>query len=642
MLRGNVITCLLSGPMPVIEWRISTESAIQLKGLRLLITNVNVLGSDLRTSVDDATDAHRHEGWSLSLSFSETRLAEEWVKGIMLHGITLLNGNHQSKIQPAQPAGPRCEFCGHAATMASQLDFTSHQPALTFCTACRWLWHKYPQNLHERMSMADELIDLAKNHCWDNLKVALKQMPSFINYKPPYRNYYILHHIAYFGALDMVRWLKSYLPNVDWTVTTNDRKTASRIARLQHKHTAALLLKLAEESENASTHAVTVATVDDSSAQDVRALFQRIGPANGEETDTGRAEPMACSVCFATTNRDKSNSCMLCYSTTCASHMVPVKALNLEYHNWMTDTSQPSAWHICVRCYNKNWWLNRPPGGLDISVVRVCNGVLPDWYQVQLVWQRWGRAKWMMAIPKFTVLSLLHRMEIERVSKFKQMIRHHYRPTGEYADPSPLTSPTAEAVSTTRQSLVAATQLSFRRQSRSPRNLNANVDSVPGSPRGVKHMLSKITVNERLVEDVVKLCLSSECVDLCRRFIPVPPVWDTKEEVFQASPLVKSPGDEVKFVNLLVEFLSSEQVWICQLHCVLYRLDQNVHHENSTGEHRTLWFLAAMKNAVRDILKEHRRMQRWLRAELNQMRIRRTKKSPSAVISRGMVMQVRT
>ena len=651
MLRGTVISCLVGTPQPVMEWRIGAETAVQLNGLRLVLTNVTILGEDL---CGTAPDTDRRQGWSLGLSFPETHLAEEWAKGIMLHSMALLPGHQQSKIQPAQPAGPRCAFCGNAATMASTIEQIGREPALTLCTACQWLWHKYPQRLHERNSMANELVDFAKNHCWDNLKTALKQLPSFINYKAPYRNYYILHHIAYFGALEMVRWLKTYLPNVDWTVTTNDGQTASQVASRQHKQTAALLLKLAQDAGNGGAHAAplaatTTTAVAEPRSQDVGALFECIEFANNDDTGADRAQMVACGICFATTNgRDKSNFCMLCHSITCSRHLAQVSALNLEYYGWMPQKPPPSAWHICLRCYNKNWWLNRPIDSSDIAVQRVQKGVLPDWFRVQFVWQRWGRAKWVVAIPKFTILALLNRMEFERVRNFSQLIRNHSRPVTDYPDASS-SSPSknnTESVSTMIQSLNSATQLQFIKSPRAglEKGKSPRGSSKTSSPKKVQleHMLSKIILSERLVQDVVKLCLSPQCVDLCRRFIPIPPVWDTNAEVFKGgkNAKVKVPEDEERFIDLLVELLASEQVWICQLHCLLYRLEQNPHQENSSGQRHTLWFLAALINAVRVLLKQHRRMQRWMRAELTQMQSRRQRPSATVAITHAMVTQV--
>ena len=690
MLRGNVISCLLGRPTPIIEWRIGADTEVDLLGKCVLVTNMFVLGKDIQKPEDHSSKIN--QAFALRLSFDNSRLAQEWAKGIMLHSIALLDGNNQqSKIKPAQPVGPRCEFCGQAATMASQLAQTGAGPALTLCTACCWLWYKYPQRLHERKSTSDELIELAKNHCWEDLKAALRQMPSFINYKPPYRNYYILHHIAYFGALDMVRWLKACLPNVDWTVTTNNGQTASQVAELQHKYTAALLHKFEQESTNEGAHTATAAAVPEESTnegartataaavpeppvEDVRALFQRINLTNSDGTDTDRERPAACSMCFATTSRQNdSNSCMMCHSIVCAKHMIRVDALNLEYHGWMAHMPKPRGWHICLRCYNENWWLNRPSNREDISVKLVNKGALPGWFRVQFVWERWDRAKWVVAIPKFTVQALLRRMDLECVSKFKQLISQHSRPqhcrpAAESPDRPSSLEPISEAIAVmTRQN--SLNQRSFLNsptmrqnslterllQSQRPisvrtRQNSLNQRSLLKSPRintesprgGIDRMLSKVNFNERLVQAVVKLCLSPDCVDLCRRFIPVPPVWDEIEELFKGNAKFKVPEAEVRFIDLLVEFLASEQVWICQLHCVLYRLEQSAHNESLTGERRTLWFLAALTDAVQNILKEHRRMHRWMRAELTQMRCRRMRKSSSAVITRAMVIQVRT
>ena len=609
-----VITCLMDRPRPVMEWRISPTTVAQLKGLRLVLNNMVALGKDLRVADTDPTDINRHESWLLSLGFSDTQLAEEWAKGIMLHSTALLEGNNQSKIQPARPMGPRCGFCGHAATMASPIQHRGSGSTLTLCTACRWLWHKYPQGLHERKSISNQLIGFAKNHSWHKLKAGLKEMPSFINYKPPYRNYYILHHIAYFGAMDMVRWLKTYLPNVDWMVTTNDGQTPSQVAGKRHKHTAALLLKLEQGAENAGANTAIATAVVVPRVEEIRGMFERIGVANSDETDADREQPVACSICFATTDRHKkSNSCTLCHSITCSRYMIQVNALNLEYHAWIPGTPPPADCHICIRCYNKTWWLNRPPNGADISVTRVQKGVLPGWFRVHFLWQRWDRAEWVMAVPKFTVLELMRRMEIERVSKVQQLIRRHSRPAPESSLMSPMVSPLKESV------------------------LNPNDKAAQP---GLQRQLSSVSATEQLVRDVMNLCLSPQCADLCRRFIPVPPVWDKKEEVFKGNATVKVPETEARFIDLLAEFLASEQVWICQLHCVLYRLKQHVHHENSTVERRTLWFLAAMTDAVQIILKEHRRLQRWMHAELTQMRSRQTRQSARCPITRKMLMQV--
>jgi len=75
----------------------------------------------------------------------------------------------------------------------------------------------------------DRLVELGKINDINECKKMLTYDPDLINHKPPYRKYYLVHHLAYSNNKDAFDELnKTY--KFDLTLLTSDRKTASEVA----------------------------------------------------------------------------------------------------------------------------------------------------------------------------------------------------------------------------------------------------------------------------------------------------------------------------------------------------------------------------------------------------------------------------
>ncbi|CAF2955913.1 unnamed protein product, partial [Rotaria sp. Silwood2] len=57
----------------------------------------------------------------------------------------------------------------------------------------------------ERLVAIDELLDNAKSRKWDLVKQFITLQPDIVNEKSPYRRYYLIHHLAYVGQLDVFK-----------------------------------------------------------------------------------------------------------------------------------------------------------------------------------------------------------------------------------------------------------------------------------------------------------------------------------------------------------------------------------------------------------------------------------------------------
>lgn len=81
----------------------------------------------------------------------------------------------------------------------------------------------------------DRLVELGKMNDINECKKMLSYDADLINHKPPYRRYYLIHHLAYSNNKDAFDELnKAY--KFDLTLLTSDQKTASEVA-FEQNHT---------------------------------------------------------------------------------------------------------------------------------------------------------------------------------------------------------------------------------------------------------------------------------------------------------------------------------------------------------------------------------------------------------------------
>ena len=107
--------------------------------------------------------------------------------------------------------------------------------------------HIYPAMLRriERLVAVDQLLDNAGNLKWELVRQSVLLQPDIINEKPPYRRFYLVHHLAYSGNLDMYKDLSEICQfKLDLLA---DNKTISQIAREHNK------ISFAEYIENLQT-----------------------------------------------------------------------------------------------------------------------------------------------------------------------------------------------------------------------------------------------------------------------------------------------------------------------------------------------------------------------------------------------------
>lgn len=99
---------------------------------------------------------------------------------------------------------------------------------------------KEHRQLHDTISTLfrlDKFVDYAKRGQIDQCIKMLEQDEDLVNQKPPYRRYYLIHHLAYDSnrdGFDRIRQACQSTP-MDLTLLTNDEKTASEVA-LEQNH----------------------------------------------------------------------------------------------------------------------------------------------------------------------------------------------------------------------------------------------------------------------------------------------------------------------------------------------------------------------------------------------------------------------
>jgi len=97
--------------------------------------------------------------------------------------------------------------------------------------------HVHPQMLRriERLVAVDQLLNNAKDRKWELVKQCIQLQPDIVNEKPPYRRFYLAHHLAYVGELEMFKELSKHCHfKLDLLA---ENKTISQIAR-EHNHIA--------------------------------------------------------------------------------------------------------------------------------------------------------------------------------------------------------------------------------------------------------------------------------------------------------------------------------------------------------------------------------------------------------------------
>jgi hypothetical protein len=91
--------------------------------------------------------------------------------------------------------------------------------------------HVHPQMMRriERLVAVDQLLSNAKDRKWGLVKQCITLQPDIVNEKPPYRRFYLAHHLAYVGELDIFKELSTICHfKLDLVA---DNKTIVQIAR---------------------------------------------------------------------------------------------------------------------------------------------------------------------------------------------------------------------------------------------------------------------------------------------------------------------------------------------------------------------------------------------------------------------------
>ena len=81
----------------------------------------------------------------------------------------------------------------------------------------------------------DKFVDYGKRNQIEDCKRMLQQDDDLANQKPPYRKYYLIHHLAYADNKDGFDQLRA-MCKLDMTLLSSDQKTASEVA-LEQNHT---------------------------------------------------------------------------------------------------------------------------------------------------------------------------------------------------------------------------------------------------------------------------------------------------------------------------------------------------------------------------------------------------------------------
>ncbi|CAF3674323.1 unnamed protein product [Rotaria sp. Silwood1] len=87
----------------------------------------------------------------------------------------------------------------------------------------------------QQLIKLDEMLNYAKDCEWDKCYDIAKENPNFINEKPPYRRYYLIHHMACANAIEQFERFKQ-IKNCIFNLNLRaDRKKINEIAREEHQ-----------------------------------------------------------------------------------------------------------------------------------------------------------------------------------------------------------------------------------------------------------------------------------------------------------------------------------------------------------------------------------------------------------------------
>ncbi|CAF3680297.1 unnamed protein product [Rotaria socialis] len=123
----------------------------------------------------------------------------------------------------------------------------------------------YPNMLRriERLVAVDELLNNAKERKWELVKQCITAQPDIVNEKPPYRRYYLAHHLAYVGQLDKFKELSTICHfKLDLLA---EGKTISQIAREHNKIPFAEYVEHLQPESNDTTEGTTASAAASSS-----------------------------------------------------------------------------------------------------------------------------------------------------------------------------------------------------------------------------------------------------------------------------------------------------------------------------------------------------------------------------------------
>ncbi|CAF1031198.1 unnamed protein product [Rotaria sordida] len=95
--------------------------------------------------------------------------------------------------------------------------------------------HKKLYDTIDRLVIMDKFVEYGKNNQINECRKMLQQDEDLANLKPPYRKYYLIHHLAFADNKNAFDQLRS-MCNFDMKLLTNDKKTASEVA-IEHNHT---------------------------------------------------------------------------------------------------------------------------------------------------------------------------------------------------------------------------------------------------------------------------------------------------------------------------------------------------------------------------------------------------------------------
>ncbi|CAF0714205.1 unnamed protein product [Adineta steineri] len=118
--------------------------------------------------------------------------------------------------------------------------------------------HIHPQMMRriERLVAVDQLLNNAKDRKWELVKQCISLQPDIVNEKPPYRRFYLAHHLAFVGELDIFKDLSTICHfKLDLVA---DNKTISQVAREHNRIEFAEyidnLTKESDETTASNTH----------------------------------------------------------------------------------------------------------------------------------------------------------------------------------------------------------------------------------------------------------------------------------------------------------------------------------------------------------------------------------------------------